>query len=253
MNANLIFSLVSIYLFASVAGLQCGSRTCPDENQCCHDAQLGYTCYDPTSYSCSNNQVNGLTLCPSDDKACGPACYPAQDYQCCSGQLIQASQSCVTQTTTAPTTQSPTTRAPTTAPPTTAAPTTQAATTAPAGYACANYGGSQVVYCSSGSLCCGEGQMSVSCLPADGSMQCCEHGLAAGQGSSTQTCAGSGGPGASSYVFCCNAGTFFCEIGQFGQNQCCASGSVCCGSYDSYSYCCGAGTTCNTTTYGCNQ
>jgi len=97
-SLSFILATIFLALVTYVHAQSCGDHICPSENQCCVDANLGPTCYDPLSYSC----VNGDTLCGKGLGACGSVCYDEINYFCCDGTIKQNGQSCTSSGTPCP-------------------------------------------------------------------------------------------------------------------------------------------------------
>jgi len=223
-------SSIAVFVLAlhilTVRGIQCGCSSCPDGNECCNDAVMGPTCYDPTGYSCANNGASTFRLCGQGLGACGGACYDTSNYFCCNGQIAQNGQSCSGATTAAPT-SSPTTAAPTNAPSTTPC-----------------YGDDTVIQCAAGTVCCGNGTIFPSCMTDDGSKKCCVWYLGATQCNASDVCGGEEGPGASSAALCGPPDSVFCNQG-LGINKFCTADQVCCGTTE-MAWCCPHGDSCGT-------
>jgi hypothetical protein len=94
--------------------------------------------------------------------------------------------------------------------------------------------------------CCGDGTMEAQCVPNTSQDVCCTYFLAAGLCSSTSSCCGELGPGASSGVVCCEEGSTCCEASPSydGTSSCCPEGTTCC-SAASVGLCCAADEVCD--------
>jgi hypothetical protein len=94
--------------------------------------------------------------------------------------------------------------------------------------------------------CCGAGTMTPSCLTLNSTEKhCCVWHAAAQQCDIGQDCCGGLGPGASSYVECCEPGTTCCLAGSgSGVSSCCRPNQICCGTF-STGLCCEAGEVCD--------
>lgn len=78
-----------------------------------------------------------------------------------------------------------------------------------------------------GLQCCGDGTMDPACYDPK-KAQCCEHYMSAAVVPLTDTCCGSGGPGASSVAFGCNAQSACCGGQTDGMGMCCHKQDHCC-------------------------
>jgi hypothetical protein len=94
--------------------------------------------------------------------------------------------------------------------------------------------------------CCGDYTMDAQCVSALGPQQCCRWYDDVAICNATQTCCGGGGPGASSYAFCCGEGASCCtaQQGLDGESTCCAADTTCCEG-ESLGLCCQAGEVCD--------
>jgi len=221
--------LVALYISSSTA-VQCGSNSCPSENECCNDAVMGPTCYDPSGYVCADNGASALRLCGQDEGACGSICFDSGNYFCCNGQIYQNGQTCVSAATTA---------SPPTASPTAAQSKANQNTT------CSGDEATWQIQCEPGTVCCGNGTLYPSCMVDDGTKQCCEWYLGATQCNATEVCGGQEGPGASSYALCGPPDSVFCNQG-LTLNKFCTAEQVCCGNGTYEAWCCPHGDSCGT-------
>jgi hypothetical protein len=103
---------------------------------------------------------------------------------------------------------------------------------------CANWGNCRYAGSGTGAkhcfddveTCCGWGTMTPKCVPKNSNKQCCQHFLASTTCDGTQTCCGMLGTGASSFAFCCNAGSTCCKSRGTGNGvgTCCPGATTCC-------------------------
>ena len=102
-----------------------------------------------------------------------------------------------------------------------------------------------------GGICCAEAFGAPECCPSfmapsccGTHEKCCTHYAGSGCCPKEEECCGSGGPGASSYTFCCAKGKKCCGQACCGQATCCDDDAVCCGSGGSFAWCCAQGLKC---------
>ena len=133
----------------------------------------------------------------------------------------------------------------TTTPAATPTGTPSGSTTPAATSVCPTWLGGSSVTCNSTSTCCGYDTMNPQCLSTASTDQCCTWYKSARTCTASQTCCGQGGVGASSYAFCCDAGSTCCksQSGTTGSSTCCAAGSTCCQGSGA-GFCCGPNQEC---------
>jgi hypothetical protein len=162
----------------------------------------------------------------------------AQDYTFTTGQCKDLTPG------NPPATDAPATDAPATDAPTEPQqPDTEAP---PSGGQCVSAGGYFSVECDGTEDCCGAGTMRPHCVSQSNGDKCCRHYLDSTTCTSTQSCCGSSGPGASSYASCCDAGTECCQarISYDGSSTCCPAGTKCC-SASTIGLCCAMNEECD--------
>jgi hypothetical protein len=131
---------------------------------------------------------------------------------------------------------------------TTAAPTPATPTGTPN---CLAYGSSSGATCTANEDCCGAGTIYPQCIPKNSGKHCCVHFKGAATCEASQTCCGQYGPGASSYAFCCNAGSTCCHASSSTQGAtCCPTGTTCCAAA-SIGVCCAADEVCQPNMNSC--
>jgi hypothetical protein len=129
--------------------------------------------------------------------------------------------------------------------PTTAAPSTPAAPN------CMSVQNVFGVTCTADEDCCGFGTMTPQCIAQGSGMHCCTHFLSATACSASQTCCGMLGVGASSFAFCCNAGSTCCQAQLVAQGAtCCPTGTTCCRG-STVGLCCAADEVCQANMNSC--